>query len=108
MIVLVELFSMIGWLAVSVALWVVARLSYRLGTVTRARPYYRLLYVAAILVGLGSLMIAFARIEWSSEVSYFSFPEAVFNLGELCLALGLSLGLAVTWYYWSWLLAERD
>lgn len=108
MIVLVELFGVIGWLAVSVALWVVARLSYRLGTVTRARSYYRLLYVASILVGLGSLMIASARVEWSSVAPAVRFPGAVFNLGELCLALGLSLGLAVTWYYWSWLLAERD
>jgi hypothetical protein len=28
-------------------------------------------------------------------------------LHHLPLALGLSLGVAITWHYWSWLLKER-
>jgi hypothetical protein len=87
---------------------VLALLSRRLGNVTHARRYYRGLYFAAALLGIG---IA-ARFYYLTN-SQFNLTPLNQNLVYILLceglpALALTLALLVTWYYWSWLLAERD
>jgi hypothetical protein len=39
--------------------------------------------------------------------SVLNSPVFYLLLYHLPLALGLSLGLMITWHYWSWLLKER-
>ncbi|MCU0511035.1 MAG: hypothetical protein MUE40_00525 [Anaerolineae bacterium] len=104
---LLDAAAIIGQGAVIALLLLLARLSQRLGTVTHARPHYRGLYVAALLVAAGLL----------GRLYYLTLPPSTTTLNQnlvyiiLCdglPALGVTLALVITWYYWSWLLAERD
>ncbi|MCA9888263.1 MAG: hypothetical protein KC546_07815 [Anaerolineae bacterium] len=96
-----------GWLAVGAALVIVARLSLRLGTVTHARPYYRLMDLAAVMICIGAL--GSLALEWSSLAQDDQLAHNMLSmLCDTLVAVGISLGLGVAWYYWSWLLAERD
>jgi hypothetical protein len=100
--------GLLGYFAVIVALIVLARLSQRLGHVTHARPYFIGHYVAAGLISL-SLLIRLYFITQGTESLRASSPTVLYTLITDGLpAVGVTLGLVVTWYYWSWLLAERD
>lgn len=101
----------IGPLSIGIAMLVLARLSQRLGRVTNARPYFVLYYLAIALVWIGVA----GRIGWfwqtmpgpaNDNASAGSLLYTIVTVG--LPALGITLGLGVTWYYWSWLLAERD
>lgn len=105
---LAHIAGLLGYLAIGFTLIVLARLSKKLGEVTHARPFYRGNYLAAVLVWAGVL----ARFYFiTGDQSNFTASDD--NLLYILLidglpALGVTLGLMVTWYYWSWLLAERD
>jgi hypothetical protein len=94
------------WVGVAVTLVVLARLSERLGAVTHARPYYRWYYVAAALVVL-ALVVQVVRHHPPLAASP-NLTILGIILHDGFQATGLTIGLIVTWYYWSWLLAERD
>ena len=98
----------LGPLSMSVMFVVLALLSQRLGRVTRVRPYYLGLYLAALLLAVSTL----ARV-----VNLGRGADAAHDLGQDTLlvflytvapALGVTIGLIVAWRYWSWLFAERD
>lgn len=98
--------ALILWVSVIVTLVVLARLSQRLGAVTHARPYYRWYYGAAGLVGFAKVIHIInlqPPLAASPNVAILGMV-----LHDGIQALGLTIGLIVTWYYWSWLLAERD
>lgn len=100
--------GLLGFVAIGIAMVVLGRLSARLGRVTNARPYFIGNYIGAICV-------------WTSVIFRFYFITRVqsnFTASDDTLlyillidglpALGITISLIVTWYYWSWLLAERD
>ena len=98
----------LGPLSIGIMFVVLALLSQRLGRVTRVRPYYIGLYLAAFLLGVSTL----ARV-----VNLGRGADAALSLGQEALlvflytvapALGVTIGLIVAWRYWSWLFAERD
>jgi len=93
------------------ALVILAQFGSKLGAVTKMRPCYRGYYVAAGLVGL-ALVGRFVRgsVVWAApEFMSPILKEPLFYLFSyhLPLALGVTLGLVITWHYWSWLLSER-
>ncbi len=94
------------WVAMVVTLVVLARLSQRLGDVTHAGHYYHWYYVAA------ACMAAAILIQVIQQQTPLALSPNLTILGIILhdgfQALGLTIGLIVTWYYWSWLLAERD
>lgn len=100
-----------GLISLTYALLVLAQFGRKLGAVTKMKPFYRGYYVAACFVGL-ALIVRLIR------ASVFLAPpdtiptllnSALFYLFfyHLPLAIGLSVGLAITWRYWSWLLKEQ-
>jgi hypothetical protein len=100
--------ALIAPLSICVLLSVLTALSRRLGMVTQAPPYYRGFYLANVLVMAGLLIRLWNLLQntpvdlsqdqnWVWIVIYNGLP-----------AFGVTLGLAVAWRYWSWLLAERD
>ncbi|MDX1991340.1 MAG: hypothetical protein SF029_03065 [bacterium] len=98
----------VGMLSISIALFVLARLSRRLGQVTHAAPTYIGFYVAAGLVLVGAL-VRFSHLD--SQLALLT--NLHHNKGWVLLyngapAAGVTLGVFVAWRYWSWLLAERD
>ena len=104
---LLSLLMLTGMLAISIVLLLIAHLSRRLGSVTHARPYYIGLYVAAGLYLIaGMLRVAFANNMIPVEMS--NNRQFIFLLVDGLPALAITLALGVMWFYWSWLLAERD
>lgn len=103
-----HLLGLIGHFGVGAALVVLGALSRRLGSVTQARRYYIGLYLAAILVwlGLGARLYFITQGDQSLRAPNQHVLYTLLSDG--LPALGVTLGLIVTWYYWSWLLAERD
>ena len=100
-----------GLISVLYALIILAQFGRKLGAVTKMRPFYRGYYLAAGCVGL-ALVIRFIRasVFWAPREtipSLLNAPVFYLLLYHLPLAIGLSLGLAITWHYWGWLLKER-
>jgi hypothetical protein len=100
-----------GLISVLYALVILAQFGRKLGAVTKMRPFYRGYYVAAGCVGL-ALVMRFIRasVFWAPHEtipSVLNAPAFYLLLYHLPLAIGLSLGLAITWHYWGWLLKER-
>jgi hypothetical protein len=99
-----------GLIAVLYALLILAQFGRKLGAVTKMTPYYRGYYVAAGCVGL-ALVMRFIRasVVWAPREtipSLLNAPNFYLLTYHLPLAIGLSLGMAITWRYWSWLLKE--
>jgi hypothetical protein len=101
----------LGLASLIYALVILAQFGRKLGAVTKMKLYYKGYYIAASLVSV-ALVIRFVRasVFWAPEGSIPSLltsPLFYLFLYHLPLAVGLCLGLAITWYYWSWLLKER-
>lgn len=98
--------GLLGAAAIGVMLITMGILSWRLGRVTHAAPYYRGFYVAAGMVIVG-VLIRGANLSGGLVVSTAD-QEGLLLVYNLLVAAGMTLGLLVAWRYWSWLLAERD
>jgi hypothetical protein len=101
----------VGLVAVIYALAILARFGQKLGAVTKMRPLYKGYYVAIALVGV-ELIVRFLRasVFWAppqATPTVLDAPLFYLFFYHLPLAIGLSLALGITWYYWSWLLKER-
>jgi hypothetical protein len=101
----------LGLASLVYALVIFAQFGRKLGAVTKMKPFYNGYYVAASLVSM-ALVVRFVRasVFWAPHGSIPSLPSSsVFYLFlyHLPLAVGLCLGLLITWHYWSWLLKER-
>ena len=105
------LLSPIGTISVIFLFFILARLSEKLGAVTRMSAYYRWFGVGIGFLGI-ALISQLLRITVSltQQTSYPLLNDPLFYLVTyyLPMAIGVTIGLAVTWRYWSWLLSERD
>lgn len=108
MTIIAELLGIFGLFALGSVLWRFGRISQRMAQTLHTRPYYLGLYVSALLL-------------WTSVIFRFIFltghlstwGQSVQNILYILLvdglpSLGITLALLVAWYYWSWLLAERE
>ena len=88
---------------------IMARLSQKLGAVTKMRGYYRGFYVSAIFL-LVSLIAYFLKtsVLLASEQAPALLNNDWFYLLTyyLPLAVGTSVSLAITLRYWDWLFKE--
>lgn len=104
----VGLTGMFGPVALCVMFIVLGLLSRRLGRVTRTRPYYVGLFVAAALVG-ASAVIRMANLGLGVEAAAsLHEDDSLVLIYTGFTALGVTIAAFVTWRYWSWLLAERS
>ena len=103
--------SPLGTISIIFLFFILARLSGKLGAVTRMLPYHRwflagqgFLGVALIsqLLRISELLTRQASCLWSD------MSLAYLITYHLPMAIGVTIGLVVTWRYWSWLLTERD
>ena len=100
-----------GLVSILYAILILARFGRKLGAVTKMKPFYKGYYLSACCVGL-ALVVRFVRVTvfWAPRESIPSMLNSslfYLLLHHLPLAIGLSLGLVITWHYWSWLLKER-
>jgi hypothetical protein len=89
--------------------WILARLSQKLGAVTKMRAYYRGFYVSALFL-LVSLVAYFLKttVLLNSEHAPALLNSDLFYLLTYYLpfAIGTSINLAIAFRYWDWLLRE--
>ena len=107
----ITLLSPLGLISVIFLFFILARLSEKLGAVTRMAPYYRWVWVGTgfLVIGLLSqLMRISASLTGQSSNGLFASPLFYLLTYHIPLGIGVSIGLAITWRYWSWLLTERD
>lgn len=98
--------GLLGPVSVCLMLVLLGLLSRRFGRVTGAAPWHLGFYIAALLIAI-SITVRAANLQvdaaqhversWEWLLLYDGLP-----------AIGVTLGLAVAWRYWSWLLAERN
>jgi hypothetical protein len=106
----VGLAGSLGLLAVIYTLFTLAALSQRIGEVRKMPPLYRGFYLGAACLSI-AFFVRFLRVSVLlafSERSSFLNEDLFYLLAyHLPLAIGLTVSLVVTWWYWGWLLRER-
>ncbi|MEL6308191.1 MAG: hypothetical protein AAFV98_10510 [Chloroflexota bacterium] len=100
--------GLFGYVAIGILLVIIAQLSQRLGRVTRAKPYFVGNYLAALLIWGGASARFYFITRGQANLDASESKVVYILLCDGLPALGMLIGLLVTWYYWSWLLAERD
>ena len=96
----------LGTLSIMFLFYILARLSERLGSVERMAPLYRYYYVALIFLALGGathLLVARVSLTPATFPAWLLSPWFVLLTHYLPLALGVTIGIVITWRYWSWL-----
>jgi hypothetical protein len=95
------LLSLVGALALALAVAILGALSKRLGEVTRVPPYYRWFYVSAAIISGGVL----GRVVITLQVGNLDAQAAL--LYDIPLVVGLLVAVMTTGVYWGWLIGER-
>ena len=103
----VSLLGTFGTLSVLYLLYILLKLSQRLGSVEKMAPTYKYYYLAIGFVAVGyitSLLIVLAP---QSLVGWLTSPLVLILGYYLPMGIGVTIGLVVTWRYWSWLLRNQ-
>lgn len=103
------LLGSLGTLAVIYLFYILAKLSQRLGAVEKMYPYYRYYYVANLFIIVGTVshvIIARAALSPQDFPSWLLAPWFILVAHYLPLTIGVTIGLLVTWRYWSWIITE--
>ena len=100
--------GLLGFVAIGFVMIVLGRLSARLGRVTHARPYFIGNYIAAGLIWLSVIARFYFITRGQSNFATSDEALVYILIVDGLPALSITVSLIVTWYYWSWLLAERD
>lgn len=111
MIALGSLLGALGTFSVLFLFYILARLSERFGSVIKMRPQYRYYYVglAFLLIGwIAQLLVMAADLMPTALQTWLHSAWFVLLVYYIPVAIGVTIGLVVTWRYWSWLVAERN
>lgn len=101
------LIGLLGMVSIGVALVVLALLSRRIGSVTRAPRYYRGFYVGAALIAI-SVVARLLNIGRGTDAALELGTDPLWVLLYIGLpGIAVTIGVVIAWRYWSWLLAER-
>ncbi len=108
--VIVGLAGSLGLLAVIYTLFTLAAFSQRIGQVRKMPPLYRGFYLGGACL-IAALLVRFLRVSSllasPAELAFLSGDRFYLFAYHVPLALGLTVSLGVTCWYWSWLLRER-
>lgn len=86
--------------------YILARLSERLGSVERMAAIYRYYYVALVFLAVGyiaQLLVARVNFTPATFPTWLLSPWFTLLAHDIPLAAGVTIGIGVTWRYWSWL-----
>lgn len=99
-----------GLIALATVFLILARLTQKWEIVTKIKSYYRLFYVATVLVGLASVvrLLRISYIGVADGPVWLTNPNSWFYLlfYHLPLVVSVTISLGVVWKSWSWLLGE--
>jgi hypothetical protein len=111
LIALGSLLGALSTLSIIVILYVLAKLSERFGTVIKMRPRYRYYYIGLSLVficWIAQLLVIVVNLMPTSTQIWLNSAWFLLLAFYLPIAIGVTIGLAITWRYWSWLVAEHN
>ncbi len=111
MIAMISLLGTLGVFSLVILFYILAKLSERFGSVIRMKPLYRYYYVALVFLIIGcitQLLVALAVSAPQNISIWFVDPWFLFAAYHLPLTIAVSIGLVVTWRYWSWLVTEQN
>jgi len=105
-----SLLGTVGTISLIILLFVLAKLSERFGSVVRMSPLYRYYYLSILLVLISAtVQILAVRAESVTTIPvWVTAPWLLLLAYHLPLAIAVTIGLYVTWHYWSWLITERN
>jgi len=110
MIVITTPLAPMGLLAVAYLGFLFAALSKRLSTVTKMADHHRWFRVASGLVAVAAMsQVIRGAAALAPQLALPVLLEPWFALVSfhIPLAIGVTLDLALVWYYWKWILVER-
>lgn len=100
-----------GILSVIILFYILARLSNRLGSVQKMPAIYRYYYIALFFLVIGYItQMLMIRISFTPEnfPNWITSPWFLLFAHHLPLTIGVSIGLVITWCYWSWLIIKEE
>jgi hypothetical protein len=106
-----SLLGTLGTLSILVILYILAKLSERFGSVVKMRPRYKYYYVALffLLIGwIAQLLVLAASLTPPNMQSWLNSEWFLLLAYYLPSTVGVTIGLVITWSYWSWLVIERN
>jgi len=110
MIVITTSLGPLGLLSIVYLGLLLANLSRRFSAVTKMAGYHRYFSVAngfVALAAVSQLIRGTAALAPQLAVSVLLEPWFALVTFHVPLAVGVTLALALTWYYWGWILKER-
>jgi hypothetical protein len=111
LIALGSLLGALGTLSILILIYILAKLSERFGAVIKMRPRYRYYYVALVflLVGwIAQLLVMAVNLMPANIQDALNSTWFLLLAYYLPVTIGVTIGLVITWRYWSWLVAGRN
>lgn len=110
MTLILALAGCVGEAAIIYTVIILARLSQKLGAVTKMPPYYKGFYVSVALLCLAlvSRVVHISAVLTETGRTAALFAEESFSLAahHVPMALGMLVSVLVAGRYWGWLLKE--
>ena len=105
-----SLLATAGTISLVILFFVLAKLSERFGSVVRMSPLYRYYYLSLFLALISATVQVLAvRAETVTTIPvWITAPWFLLLAYHLPLAIAVTIGIYVTWHYWSWLITERS
>lgn len=105
-----SLLGTVGTFSLVILFFVLAKLSERFGSVVRMRPLYRYYYLSLFLVLISAtIQVLAVRAETVTSIPvWVTAPWFLLLAYHLPLVIAVTIGIYVTWHYWSWLITERN
>jgi hypothetical protein len=107
----ISLLGTFGTLSIIALFYILAKLSERFGSVVKMPPRYRYYYIGIAVLAIGyltHLVVANAILTLEKTPAWLISPGFLLATYHLPLAIGLTIGLVITWRYWSWLITEKN
>jgi hypothetical protein len=111
LIALGSLLGALGTLSILILIYILAKLSERFGAVIKMRPRYRYYYVALVFLLIGwiaQLLVMAVNLMPANIQDALNSAWFLLLAYYLPITIGVTIGLVITWRYWSWLVAERN
>lgn len=119
MIPLVTILGTLATFSLVMLFYIMAKLSEKFGSVLKMPPFYKWFYSAQVFAGIAGLAHLIQASTYLAQSSGSAVPPGGFRFlhpssleftlifYHIPLAISVTIGLFVTWKYWSWVITDR-